>query len=109
MIYKILFTLMICMAIGCAGMGEYYQRATSPYPGNQSILDSPAGTIAKQIPTLAGNPANINAWTEVLQALGYIVVGAGGKAGVDKLKKKKKEPPLKCPLPQKDSEAKNTE
>jgi hypothetical protein len=69
----------------CVSPEEYWNRATKP---------GPDGTVAGEVimrraPGVAGNPADVDGWLEVLKAVGYIVVGAGGKTGVDSVRKKR--------------------
>lgn len=63
---------------GCATLAEWYARATSVRPDTGAI---PAVEIGKNVPTLVGNPGNVDAWLDIADALLYIIVG-GGAAGV---------------------------
>ena len=80
------FILLVVLAFAsCVSPGEYVRRATAVAPDGTV----PAATIVRKAPGLAGSPADVDAWLEVVKALGYIVLGAGGKTGVDAVRKKK--------------------
>lgn len=70
--------LVLCLMLSCVSPAEYVRRTVDVAP-----------SVADDIPRLVANPADFGAWFEVAKALGYIIVGAGGKAGVDAVRKKR--------------------
>jgi hypothetical protein len=76
-IFLTTFLLTVC-AISCAPFGEYVLRT-----------DEVSQKLITEVPAVAKNPADVEAWVEIAKALGYIIAGAGAKTGVDVVRKKK--------------------
>lgn len=88
---RTLFLSMILAAtiLGCSVAAELGKRAVEPSPTSVGLDGKPPiQVLAEEGPDVAANPADVGSWLEIAKALGYILVGAGGKAGVDKIRKK---------------------
>ena len=88
---KILIVLLLAVLLLIAGCAMA-DRALNPYRADGS---TPTMDLITNIPTLIGNPANVGAWGEILKAAGYVILGAAGKTGADRVRKMKKKTPKK--------------
>ena len=85
---KLLLVATLCFAalVGCQFLEGVGVRATE----TRSDGSNAAGVLLTNVPTVAGNPLDFGAWGEIVKALGYLLLGAGGKVGADKLVARRK-------------------
>lgn len=72
---KCLLILCLLFVAGCGFTSwakESSERAVTARPDTGEV---PVSVIAKEVPTLVGNPTNVRSWWELVDTISYIVSG----------------------------------
>lgn len=83
---KLTAIFIFVLLVGCGTVGPMLDRATTERPDTGKV---PAAELARDLPVVAANPADVSSWRSILEAAAYILGGGAITGGALKVLGKK--------------------